>query len=213
MRERIDIAMVAGLGNPGSEYDGTRHNAGFAVVDRLLSRFRDAVVENCCQSRVYETRFRGKNLFLQKPETFMNLSGKAVAPFLRRKQLDPQGLLLIYDDMDLEVGRLRIRRGGAAGGHHGVESVIQELGNAGFLRLRVGIGHGGKSGADHVLSGLEGEEKKLFEETLDRAADAVIAILTAGERSAMDRFNAAQKIENQEKEQSETALKKQEVLF
>lgn len=204
MQTENPVALIVGLGNPGAEYAGTRHNAGFDVVTRLLERLPGEFAEtHFAESRCFDGRFRGRALTLQLPQTYMNLSGLAVAKLARKREIAPEAILVISDDLDLEVGRLRIRRGGSAGGHHGLESIAAELGENGFVRLRIGIGRGRPGDTvDHVLGRFEGEEKALYESTLDRAADAVIAILTAGVSRAMNQFNtAAPKTEKTENNQ------------
>ena len=153
------ILLVVGLGNPGAEYEGTRHNAGFMVIDRLLAGFPAGRFEarHVAQSFVHAGMFRGKPLFLQKPQTFMNLSGLAVAGFARKEGIRPEEILVVSDDLDLPVGRLRLRTGGSDGGHNGLKSVIAELGSASFRRLRVGVGRPAPGGTiDYVLSKFDG---------------------------------------------------------
>lgn len=187
------VKLIVGLGNPGSEYASSRHNAGFMVLERLLAllpagRFSESFT---AESRVFSGRYRSRALFLQMPQTFMNLSGQAVAPLSRRLGIAPGEILVISDDLDLETGRLRIRCGGSDGGHNGLKSVIAELGSADFLRLRIGIGRPANHGTvDYVLSGFSGEEEKTFAAALDRAADAVKTVLSSGVTVAMNRFNA-----------------------
>ena len=192
MQQSNPIRLIAGLGNPGAEYAGTRHNAGFDVITRLLQRLPGTFAESHrCESRLFSGRFRGRNLELQMPQTYMNLSGKAVRGIAAKLGIAPEAILIISDDLDLPVGRIRLRSGGSAGGHHGLESVIAELGSSNFLRLRVGIGRAdpGKT-VDHVLSKIEGEEREIYEAALDLAADAAMAVLTAGAARAMNQFNA-----------------------
>lgn len=186
------LKLVAGLGNPGKEYDGTRHNAGFMVIDSLLGILPGTFAKkDQCSSTFWEGRFKGRTLILQKPLTFMNLSGKAVASLCAKKQLGPQELLLVYDDMDLPLGRIRIRKNGSGGGHNGVQSVIDEMGSQDFPRVRVGIGRSEKNNAqiDHVLSGFTPEESEIFEKVRKEAAEAVKFILSRDLDSAMNRYN------------------------
>ncbi len=203
MQAENPIALIVGLGNPGAEYAQTRHNAGFEVIARLLGRLPGGFVEtHVSDSRCFDGRFRGRALTLQMPQTYMNLSGLAVAGLARKRKFEPDTILVVSDDMDLEVGRLRIRRGGSAGGHHGLESIAAELGSAGFVRLRIGIGRGRPGDTvDHVLGKFEGEEKEQYSGSLDRAADAVIAMLTSGVSRAMNQFNTAPKTEKTEENQ------------
>ncbi|MDR0932542.1 MAG: aminoacyl-tRNA hydrolase [Victivallales bacterium] len=187
------ILLIAGLGNPGVEYEKTRHNAGFMTIDRLLTGFPAGRFEfrHIAQSYVYAGAFRGKSLFLQKPQTFMNLSGLAVANFARKEQISPEEILVVSDDLDLPLGRLRLRIGGSDGGHNGLKSVISELGSADFNRLRIGVGRPEKSDSkDYVLSKFDGEEAKCFDLSLDAAVEAVRTVLTAGIVRAMNKFNA-----------------------
>ncbi len=192
MKEATAITLIVGLGNPGAEYAGTRHNAGFMLIDALLEKLPGTFSpSHVCESRCSSGRFRGRTLHLQKPLTFMNLSGLAVAGLARKLMIPASEILVIYDDMDLPLGRIRIRRGGSSGGHRGVESVIQELGSADFLRLRVGIGHGESSTIDHVLSPVSGEEEPLWKQGLALALEAVPEILTGGVARAMNHYNQA----------------------
>ncbi len=197
------ILLVVGLGNPGAEYEGTRHNAGFMVIDRLLAGFPAGRFEarHVAQSFVHAGMFRGKPLFLQKPQTFMNLSGLAVAGFARKEGIRPEEILVVSDDLDLPVGRLRLRTGGSDGGHNGLKSVIAELGSAAFRRLRVGVGRPAPGGTiDYVLSKFDGAEAERFGLSLDAAAEAVRAALAGGMSRAMNKFNAwAPPAEDEEK--------------
>ncbi len=193
-RDGNAIALIVGLGNPGSEYAGSRHNCGFTVVENLLAGFPAGRFEesSAAQSRVFSGKFRGKPLTLQMPMTYMNLSGKAVAPLCRKLEIAPENVLVIVDDMDLPLGRIRLRKNGESGGHNGLKSIIEELGSDHFNRLRIGIGHPQKKGVvDFVLTGFEGEEKALFDEVIQRATKAVQCVLKAGMATAMNEFNAA----------------------
>ncbi|MBE6372575.1 MAG: aminoacyl-tRNA hydrolase [Lentisphaerae bacterium] len=183
--------LIAGLGNPGSEYRETRHNVGFMVLDRLAQRLPKKNFEEIhgCSSHYLKGTYAGRALFLQKPETYMNLSGEAVAPLLRKEEIGTDGLLVIYDDMDLEVGKLRIRGRGSCGGHNGIRSIIETTGTENFARIRVGIGHRTGNGADYVLSPFEEDEKPVMDKVLEAAADAVILILRRGLSQAMNEYN------------------------
>ena len=196
------VKLIVGLGNPGKEYAASRHNAGFMVIEKLLESFpAGRFTESAsASSRVFSGKYRGKPLVLQMPLTYMNVSGQAVAPLSRRLGINPAEILVISDDLDLEPGRLRLRRGGSDGGHNGLKSVIAELGSAGFSRLRVGIGRPEKGKtADYVLSGFEGDEEKAFEAAVSRAAEAVLTVLSAGMTTAMNKFNAAEKNDTENK--------------
>ena len=190
------VKLVVGLGNPGKEYASSRHNAGFMVIEKLLESFPAGrfTESSAASSRVFSGKYRGKPLVLQMPLTYMNVSGQAVAPLSRKLGINPAEILVISDDLDLAPGRLRLRQGGSDGGHNGLKSIISQLGSAEFKRVRVGIGRpeSGKT-ADYVLSGFEGDEEKAFEAAVNRAAEAVLTVLSAGMTAAMNKFNAAEK--------------------
>lgn len=199
--------LIAGLGNPGSEYRETRHNVGFMVLDRLAQRLPKKSFEEIhgCSSHYLKGTYAGRALFLQKPETYMNLSGEAVAPLMRKEEIGTDGLLVIYDDMDLEVGKLRIRNRGSCGGHNGIRSIIETTGTENFARIRVGIGHRTGNGADYVLSPFEEDEKPVIDKVLDAAADAVILILRRGLSQAMNEYNPRDyAVSEPEEEENET---------
>jgi PTH1 family peptidyl-tRNA hydrolase len=183
--------LIVGLGNPGEKYQGTRHNAGFAVIDRLLEKIGPP--QSSCrkyQSEVVWVRYAGQELCLMKPLTYMNASGEAVGPMQRELGVLPQEILVIYDCLDLPLGRLRLRRAGSSGGHHGMDSVIGSLGTQGFLRMRVGIGSPQQSGViDYVLSPWSVDEKVLVSEVFDTAAEAVLVATRLGFGQAMNRYN------------------------
>ena len=183
--------LIVGLGNPGTEYKGTRHNAGFMVLDRLAQRLPGKNFEaiHGCSSHYLKGTYAGRPLILQKPETFMNLSGEAVMPLMRKEGIEADGLLVIYDDMDLEVGKLRIRRNGSSGGHNGIKSIIDSTGTENFARIRIGIGHRKGTGADYVLSPFEEDEKATIDRVLEAAVEAVILILRRGLNQAMNEYN------------------------
>ena len=187
------VKLVVGLGNPGAEYASSRHNAGFMVVERLLGTFPAGRFTEChtAASRFFAGRFRRSPLYLQQPLTFMNLSGEAVACAAGRLQLEPSEILIVSDDMDLPLGKLRLRRGGSDGGHNGLKSVISELGSADFLRLRLGIGRPEHRAevVDHVLSAFTPEEQKLFDAELESAVKAVKLVLSVPLNMAMNEVN------------------------
>ena len=184
--------LVAGLGNPGREYCNTRHNAGFMAIDALLEIMSSKSEEKKIQGGLLrQVRCRGEIIGLVKPVTFMNLSGTTVSSFMRKKGIATGGLLLIYDDMDIPLGRIRFCMGGGAAGHKGVDSVIKELGTADFARLRIGIGKrsGSPDKADYVLSEFSENEKELFSKVIDMAAEAVKLSLYRGLQKAMNEYN------------------------
>jgi PTH1 family peptidyl-tRNA hydrolase len=183
------IRLVVGLGNPGPEYDGTRHNVGFELLD-LLAAERDWKWKR-------ERKFRAKvaaanaSLVLTKPLTYMNLSGNAVSRLQRFHKLDPDQILVVYDDVDLPIGRIRFRPEGSAGGHNGIKSLIEYLGTKEFPRLKIGIGSAGGRGemVDHVLGKFSQEEREELEKVLAIAQDGVNCALSAGLDRAMNQFN------------------------
>ncbi|HEY5753829.1 MAG TPA: aminoacyl-tRNA hydrolase [Chthoniobacterales bacterium] len=186
------ITLVAGLGNPGPEYAGTRHNVGFDVLDIVAQR------RGAKWSR--HRQFLGEiasteSLYLLKPLTFMNLSGESVGKLARYYKLEPSQILVVVDDIALDLGRLRIRLGGSAGGHNGLKSVIQHLGTDQFPRLRIGVGavDGGRNLVDHVLSSFSPDEREKIKRALDRAADAVEHACSSGIEPAMNFYNQAPK--------------------
>jgi PTH1 family peptidyl-tRNA hydrolase len=185
------VKLIAGLGNPGKRYAGTRHNVGFDVLDLLASRHH---VEWDSAPRGIDAlsgRWREADVVLAKPLTFMNLSGSAVRDLLQFYKIDVADALIVVDDINLELGRLRARPSGSAGGHNGLKSVIETLGSEGFARLRVGVGRGDarRDLADHVLAKFEPDERSIVAETVGRAADAVELFITDGIGLVMNRFN------------------------
>lgn len=182
--------LIVGLGNPGSKYLWTRHNAGFIVLD-ALSRVADIPVTRKSFSGLYgEGNWEGDRLLLLKPQTFMNLSGRSVAEALRFHKLSLASLVVIHDDLDIPFGRIKLKEGGGHAGHNGLRSLMQELGGGGFCRLRVGIGrprHG--DAADYVLSPFSREEQLQFHGVVDGAIDALHLLLREGLPKAMSLCN------------------------
>ncbi len=183
------MKLVVGLGNPGRKYDGTRHNAGFDVVDALARRHR--LDWESAPAEAVIAKWRARSALLAKPLTFMNLSGQAVGDLLRFYKIDFADCLVVVDDVNLDVGRLRARPDGSAGGHNGLKSIIDLVGTEGFARLRVGVGRGEarRDLADHVLAKFDPEERTIVAETVDRAADAVELFIAEGMGPVMNRFN------------------------
>jgi PTH1 family peptidyl-tRNA hydrolase len=185
-------ALIVGLGNPGSEYASHRHNIGFRVVEALARAhgltFRR---EKGAKAHVASGQIGGREVVLAKPQTFMNLSGQAVGRVHRARKVSPENLLVVYDDLDLPLGRMRLRPEGGSGGHKGMRSIIDSLGTQAFPRLRVGIDRppGRMDPAEYVLQPFAEEEQPLLPELLERAAAAIECWLTEGIVAAMDRFN------------------------
>jgi len=194
--------LIVGLGNPGAEYAKTRHNAGFLLVEKLATRWRaDWANERKFQARVAKAERAGKKVLLCQPQTFMNLSGEAVAAVKNYYQLPLDRLVVAVDDADLPWGEIRLRPGGGAGGHHGLESVMAQLGSREYARLRIGIGRkdGQRQITGHVLGRFAPDEAGLLEQILERAADQLECWLTSGLQKAMGQFNGAISPTNEEK--------------
>jgi PTH1 family peptidyl-tRNA hydrolase len=182
--------LVAGLGNPGREYEHTRHNIGWLVADELARRHNGSF-RSKFSGQLAEVRVGDRKLALLKPETFMNVSGQSVGAAARFFKVRPDALLVVHDDVDLEPGRFQIRLGGGAAGHNGLRSIVSVLGTQDFLRLRIGVGRPGRGDrrpvADYVLSGFEPEID--VKALVTRAADAVETIAREGIEPAQQRFN------------------------
>ena len=189
MADSIEF-LVVGLGNPGEEYQNTPHNLGFMVIDRLAASHAIRVSRKENTSFVGLGAVGGKRLALAKPQTYMNLSGPAVKGLLERYELKPDRLIVVYDELDLPWGSLRIRMKGSAAGHNGVKSLIGSLGTNEFTRVRLGIDAGSPvKGAQAVLGQFKRAQKQDVEETVGRAADAVEFIIAEGAAQAMTKYN------------------------
>jgi PTH1 family peptidyl-tRNA hydrolase len=186
------LALVIGLGNPGSEYADDRHNIGFQVVE-ALARTHGLIFTRCKGTKAYvaEGELGTQPVLIAKPQTFMNLSGKAVARLSRAHAILPERIMVVYDDLDLPIGRLRLRSEGGSGGHKGMRSIIESLGTQAFPRLRFGIDRppGRMDPAEYVLQPFAREEQALVVEMVERAVAAIECWLTEGIVSAMDKFN------------------------
>lgn len=195
--------LIVGLGNPGSEYERTRHNAGFMLVERLAEKWRAGWRrEKKFKAEVAATSHAGRKVLLVKPLTFMNLSGEAVGPLARFYRVPAANLLVVVDDADLVLGRSRLRPGGSPGGHHGLESVERQLGTRDWARLRLGIGRQGglREISGHVLGRFGADEADVFARVLDHAVSQIECWLKDGAELAMNRFNGPIPGLNEEKE-------------
>ena len=185
--------LIVGLGNPGEEYESTPHNLGFLVIDRLAESHAIRVGRKENTSFVGLGETGGKQVALAKPQTYMNLSGPAVAGLLERYELKPDRLIVVYDELDLPWGSMRIRMKGSAAGHKGVKSLIGSLGTNEFVRVRLGVWptrqSGGRDGAGFVLAPFKRAQKQEGEEVVVRAAEAVESILAEGAAQAMTKYN------------------------
>ncbi len=184
------MKLIVGLGNPGRRYQGTRHNIGARVIDTLARRHHVALREEGWAD-VGALTLDGARVLLARPQTYVNVSGTAVADLRRRHRLPLENLLVAFDDLDLPVGQIRLRAKGGHGGHNGMRSIIEALGSEEFARLRVGIGRPpeGVDPADYVLSRFSKEEQAQLDEAVERAADAVEAFVRRGIEAAMSAFN------------------------
>jgi PTH1 family peptidyl-tRNA hydrolase len=185
------VKLIVGLGNPGRKYDRTRHNIGFRVVDDIAQKNRVAVKKRSCDSLVGELINVGEPVLLAKPQTYMNLSGPAVKALLKSTRSSPENLVVIYDELDLPFGRIRVRQKGSAAGHRGAMSIMETLAGAPFYRVRVGIGRPpqGVEPADFVLQPFSPDEVEQLDAVVARAANAALCILQEGGDRAMEKFN------------------------
>lgn len=184
--------LIVGLGNPGKEYVRTRHNCGFRVLDLLAEKLSCKVDKAKFQGLYGQTTYDGKKLYLLKPQTFMNLSGRSVLQLSAYFNIPPQRIIVIFDDISLEPGRLRIRANGSAGGHNGIKSIISELGSEAFPRVKIGVGakpHPDADLADWVLSGFSQKEEAALAPALEHAADAALCIVSKGTERAASLYN------------------------
>jgi len=186
--------LIMGLGNPGREYENTRHNSGFLAVDALAASLQilELKEKHKLQAYVGEGAYSGHKLILAQPSTYMNLSGQAAAAIMQWYKIPLDHLIVIYDDVDLELGRLRLRPGGASGGHHGIESVIAHTHGSDFVRVRIGIGREGMAGdvSKYVLEKFSPDERSKIEEAVQKAAAAALMTVKDGLEPAMNLFNA-----------------------
>ena len=186
--------LIVGLGNPGREYERTRHNAGFRALDLLADKLGCKVDKSKFQGLYGQATYRGKKLLLLKPQTYMNLSGRSVLQLSAFFRVPPKNIIVMFDDISLEPGRLRVRSDGSAGGHNGIKSIIQELGSQDFPRVKIGVGakpHPDFDLADWVLSGFTAQEEKALQPALERAAEAALAVMEYGVPEAANRFNGS----------------------
>ena len=192
--KKSEAWLIVGLGNPGKEYERTRHNCGFRALDVLAQKLGCKVDKGKFQGLYGQCSYNDTKLLLLKPLTYMNLSGRSVLQLSAYFHVPPQRIIVLFDDISLEPGRLRIRADGSAGGHNGIKSIISELGSQDFPRVKIGVG--GKRNpeqdlADHVLSGFSAAEEKALSSALDRAAEAALCIIDKGVPETANRYNGS----------------------
>ena len=186
--------LIVGLGNPGKEYEKTRHNCGFRALDVLADKLGCKIDKGKFQGLYGQAAYGGRKLLLLKPLTYMNLSGRSVLQLSAYFHIPPQRIIVLFDDISLEPGRLRIRADGSAGGHNGIKSIIQELGSQEFPRVKIGVGgkaHPEQDLADWVLSTFSAQDEKALQSALERAADASLCVIEKGVPEAANRYNGS----------------------
>lgn len=192
IEEKYNIKLIVGLGNPGTKYSQTRHNIGFLIIDALIGSLTGKVaLKNKYKGEYTVKNISGRRVFFLKPETYMNLSGDSVAAFCRAEKLLPEEILIIHDDLDLQLGDIRLKIGGGSAGHNGIESVTASLESDKFIRLRVGIGRKQDTlMSDYVLSKFTEEEHIILKKVVALSIDAVKLTIARGVSVAMNAFNA-----------------------
>ena len=185
------MLIIAGLGNPGKEYENTRHNAGFMVMDALAEKIGADISEKKHKALCGKGVIGGEKVILMKPQTYMNSSGESIRAAADYYKVDPEDILIVYDDISLAPGQLRIRAKGSAGGHNGIKSIIAHLGTQEFPRVKVGVGEKPKGYdlADYVLSRFQKDERVLMEEAFERAGEAAVCMMNDTMEHAMNQFN------------------------
>jgi len=186
------VYLIAGLGNPGKEYHHNRHNIGFMLVSRLAEQLNVAFSRVQSRALVTDTNYQGNKVILAKPQTYMNLSGQAVASLVRFYKIELIHFLVVYDDVDLPFGRIRIRPSGGSGGQKGMQSIINQLGTQDFPRMRLGIGRppGSQEASSYVLRDFSGEDAEFLPSVLDRGVQAVLTFISEDLPSAMNQYNS-----------------------
>ena len=192
--QKKDSWLIVGLGNPGKEYAATKHNCGFRAIDLIAQSLNCKIDKGKFQGLYGQTTYNGAKLYLLKPQTFMNLSGRSVLQLSAYFNIPPQRIIVLFDDISLEPGRIRIRADGSAGGHNGIKSIIAELGSQDFPRVKIGVGakpHKNADLADWVLSGFSASEEKAMDVSLKNAAESALCIISHGVSEAANRFNGS----------------------
>jgi PTH1 family peptidyl-tRNA hydrolase len=196
---KTEVRLITGLGNPGTKYAGNRHNIGFMCLDHFAHENSLAFKRSSSQAKIVEGRIATHDIILAKPQTFMNNSGVSLGGLVRKFKVKFENLIIVHDDLDLPLGRIRIRLGGSSGGHNGINSIVHHIGNQEFIRVRVGIGRPngqetGKNGEDdvinHVLGDFTTEEKAIMQEVIPCVSAALQSLLTGGLTEAMNKYNS-----------------------
>ena len=184
--------LIVGLGNPGSQYAQTRHNVGFMALDRLAERYMLQITGKKFKGHFVKGVIRNKDVVLLQPQTFMNLSGGSVQPAAAFYDIEPERIIVVHDELDLECGDLRVKKGGGPGGHNGLRDIIQKLGERDFIRIRMGIGRPSRgSVTDWVLGTFPSADQSARDEMIEEACDALETILTDDVITAQNRFNGS----------------------
>ena len=193
------MKLIVGLGNPGKEYTASRHNVGFMSVNYCAKQHKIPIESKKAHARVGEGEIDGVRVVVARPFTYMNRSGSSVKELLRKYDLKLEDLVVIHDDMDLPLGKIRIRVGGSSAGHKGINSIIAELGTPEFTRIRIGIGHpevpdeergtGSPKVIDYVLKGFSPDEKQILNKVIERVSEAILCIINSGIEAAMNQYN------------------------
>ena len=189
------MKLIVGLGYPGKEYENTRHNTGFKCLDLVSNKLGVSVNRKAFNALIGKTTYKGEQVILMKPQTYMNLSGEAVGKAVRYYHLDAEkDVLVVHDDLDLPVGTVRLRESGSAGGHNGIKSIIAHLGTRQFCRIRVGIGNDkARDTKDYVLSGFYGEDSEKWQQAIETSSDACVDFITDRFQNVMNKYNIKNK--------------------
>jgi PTH1 family peptidyl-tRNA hydrolase len=207
------MKLIIGLGNPGQEYSTNRHNIGFLCINHIAKSHRIVLDKKQGKARVGTGNIAGNQVVLAKPQTYMNLSGESVIPLMQRYLVKKEDLIVIHDDLDLPLGKIRIRPDSSAGGHNGIKSIIASLGTQNFIRIRVGISRPQnendaklESIRDYVLGDFTDADKLVVEETIKRVGDAVVTLITSGLQVAMNKYNTEPKAPRVKKAKTDATI-------
>jgi len=196
---KTEVRLIVGLGNPGAKYAGNRHNIGFMCVDRFAQDNSLSFTRSSSRAKIVESRITGHDIVLAKPQTFMNDSGSSMGGLVRKFKVKFENLIIIHDDLDLPLGRIRIRLGGSSAGHKGINSIVQHIGNQEFIRVRIGIGrpngqetaqNGDDEVISHVLGDFTAEEKELMQQVIPCVSEVIQTLLNASLTEAMNKYNS-----------------------